>query len=196
MGFFTPDQIELMSKGTVRTDILAEFQFISQTVRIWNGHSPLEAGGHTWKPMHGMAQIDGIGISGGTTSETVNFTLAGLPDQDPDLLGLALSETPDVDQQLVILYLQLFGEDWQPVGNPIGLFWGFMQPPKVSRSVVSGVDNPVQTVTMSAENAFFNRSRPANGRYTDRDQQQRHPGDKFFQFVPSLLFKKIVWPDF
>jgi hypothetical protein len=49
---------------------------------------------------------------------------------------------------------------------------------------------------MTAENAFFNRSRPPYGRYTDRDQQSRSAGDKFFQFTPSLLFKTFTYPDY
>ena len=195
MSFFTAEQIAALSATTVRVDILAELQFVSNTVRVWNGNTDLVTGGHTWRPMFGMASIDGLGVSGGTVSESVTLTLNGLPNQDPDLLGLALEETPEADQQMCIVYLQLFDGDWQPVGNPIGVFWGFMQPPKVSRTPMQGTDGAIQSVTMAVENAFFNRSRPPNGRYTDRDQQRRSPGDKMMQFVPALLFKRIIWPD-
>lgn len=195
MSFFTPEQIAAFAAGKVLVDIITEFQFKSGTVRVWNGVTEMVSGGHVWKPMFGRGSIDGLGVSGGTVSETVTFTLNGLPNQDPDLLGLALEETPEADQQLCIIYLQLFDEDWQPWGNPIGVFWGFMQPPKVSRTPMQGTDGAIQSVTMAVENAFFNRSRPPNGRYTDRDQQRRSPGDKMMQFIPSLLFKRIVWPD-
>jgi hypothetical protein len=196
MAFFTADQLALLSATTVRCDFLVEMQFQTSTARLWNGETDLVSGGHTWKPMHGAGVIDGLGVSGGTASESVTFTLNGLPTQDPDLLSLALNETPDVLQQLVIVYLQLFGEDWQPVGAPLGIWWGFMQPPKVSRTPMQGTEGATQSVSLTAENAFFNRSKPALGRYTDRDQQSRSAGDKFFQFTPNLLFKKFVWPDF
>lgn len=195
-AFFTPEQIELLSRSVVRLDLLAEFQFQSETIYAWNGNTALVAGAHTWLPLYGTATIEGLAISGGTVSETVTFTLNGLPNQSPDFLSKALEETPDVIQQFVVVYLQLFGDDWQPVGSPLGMFWGFMQPPRVNRSPMQDENGAVQSIVLTAENAFFNRSRPAFGRYSDRDQQLRSPGDKFFQFVPSLLFKTFTWPDY
>lgn len=196
MAFFTTEQIAALSATTVRIDILAEFQFASGTKRLWGGNTELVTGGHTWLPTFGAATVDGLGFSGGTSADAVTFTLNGLPNQPADFLGVALTETPDIVQRLAIVYLQLFDSDWQPVGAPIGVFWGFMQPPQVSRSPMGATEGAVQTITLSAENAFFNRSRPPNGRYTDRDQQSRSPGDKFFQFIPGLLFKNILWPDY
>jgi hypothetical protein len=32
-----------------------------------------------------------------------------------------------------------------------------------------------------------------NSRYTDADQQARHPGDKFFEFVSQMAEKEIFW---
>src|SRR6185312_16651874 len=196
MSFFTPEQLAHLAASTVRLDILAKMEFRSKTVYLWNGNTELETGGQTWLPMRGAATVDGLGVAAGTASETVTFQLDGLPDQASDLLALALEETPDVAQQLVTVYLQLFDEDWQPQGAPIGIWWGFMQPPRITRTPMQGTEGAVQSITLTAENAFFNRSRPPHGRYTDRDQQKRAPGDKFFQFTPSLLFKTFTYPDF
>ncbi|WP_252924730.1 hypothetical protein [Aliihoeflea sp. 40Bstr573] len=196
MAFFTTDQLSALSSSTVRLDILVKMEFKSGTVYVWNGNTDLETGGQTWRPMHGRGTIDGIGISSGTVSEAVTLTLSGLPEQQTDLLALALEESPDVAQQSVTIYVQLFGDDWQPIGAPIGIWWGFMQPPRVERSQMQGIEGAQQAVSVVAENAFFNRSRPPYGRYTDRDQQKRYPGDKFFQFMSSLLFKTFVYPDY
>ncbi|PWJ80649.1 hypothetical protein C7441_112191 [Pseudaminobacter salicylatoxidans] len=192
--FFTPAQIEHLSQSTVRLDLLVEFQFTTGTVRVWNGNTELPAGGKTWKPMYGSGQIDGLSMPTGGTAEAVNFTVSGIPGDSIGLLAKALEESPTVTQQLVTVYLQLFDADWQTFGAPIGIWWGFMQPPRVNRSQMQDTEGAVQTVTMTAENAFFNRSRPPYGRYTDRDQQKRSPGDKFFQFTPSLLFKTFQYP--
>lgn len=196
MAFFTDDQLAMLAGSTVRCDILAELRFKSETVRTWNGNTVLPVGGHDWMPLKGIASIDGLAVSGMGQSEAVTMTLSGVPSSELDFLSLALEETPDANQQLAVLALQFFGEDWQPVGTPLGIFWGFMQPPKVSRGDMTLTDGAVQTITVSAENAFFNRSRAPNGRYTDRDQQSRSPGDKFFQFVASLVNRTFVWPDF
>lgn len=196
MDFFTPEQIEHFASSTVRIDLLAQMEFIDDTVRVWNGTTRLEANGETWMPMHGCGAIDGIGLSTGTTSEAVTMTLSGLPEDATNLLANALQRTPRVNQQVMKTLIQLFDDDWQTVGNPIPVWWGFMQPPEVSRTPMQETEGATQTIGVSAENAFFNRGRPPYGRYTDRDQQRRYPGDKFFQFTPSLLFKTVTYPDY
>lgn len=194
MAFFSSEQVAQLSGAVVRLDFLVEFQFASGTKRVWSGNQALTAGGHEWLPTRGAGTIDGLSGMTGTAAETVTFTLSGIPNEQAGLLAEALAGSDDTAQQLVIVYLHLFGEDWQPLGSPIGIWWGFMQPPQVSRSEMIGVEGAVQSVKMSAENAFFNRSRPPFGRYTDRDQQARSPGDLFLQFTPHLLFKTFHYP--
>ncbi len=196
MAFFTDDQVARFSTSPVRVALLAEFRFTAGTKRVWNGDTVLEAGGREWLPMHGAGGIDGLSAQSGTAAEAVTFTVSGLPNDAAGLLAEALAGTDDAVQQLVTVYLQLFSDDWQPAGAPIGIWWGFMQPPKVSRSEMQGDEGGVQSVEMTAENAFFNRSRPPFGRYTDRDQQQRSPGDRFLQFTSSLLFKTFNYPQY
>lgn len=196
MAFFTPDQVAALSATVVRAALLVQFDFTSGTKYAWNGNTELVIGGNTYLPMYGFGQIDGLGYSSGEQSEAVTLSLDGLPDQNLDLLSSALAETGEVDQKMLTISLQLFDDDWQPVGSPVGIFRGFMQPPAVSRAAGSETDGGTQTITLDAENIFYGRARPPYGRNTDRDQQARSPGDKFFGFVTSLLFKKIVYPDY
>ncbi|RWO08236.1 hypothetical protein [Mesorhizobium sp.] len=197
-AFFTPEQLELLAASTVRADFLITFEFLSATERAWNGNQALPANdGNTYLPMFGFGSVEGLGLAGqGTVSESVTISLDGLPGQALDWLSQALANTADVNQQMVTVALQLFSEDWQPVGLPIPVFRGFMQPPRVSRSTMSTEAGATQSISVTAENIFFGRSRPPFGRNTDRDQQARYPGDKFFGFVNSLLFKTITYPDF
>jgi hypothetical protein len=146
--------------------------------------------------MYQTAAIDGITLSGGTVSEFVQVSANGLPDQALDYLAEALAETPDIDQQTAVLSVQLFTDEWQPSGIPIPVFVGAMQPPKVSRQPMQDENGGLQSISITIENLFFNRSRPPHGRYTDRDQQSRSPGDLFFGFVSSILSKTIRYPDF
>lgn len=197
MGFFTEEQVELLSASTVRAALLVEFAFASETKYLWNGHYRLTSGGHVWEPMRGAATIDGLDAPAGNAADTVTFALPGLPTGETDhILALALEETPEANQRSVRIYLQLFNGYWQPVGSPIGIWWGFLQPPKATRTPASEDIGGVQTVSIEAENAFFNRARPPAGRYTDRDQQKRSPGDKFFQFTSGLSFKTFWYPSY
>lgn len=197
MAFFTSEQIAALSATTVRCDLLFAFDFKSSPYYAWNGNTELTVGGHTYKPMYGFGQVDGLGISGpGTVSEAVTLSLDGLPDMPLDFLAKALSETDEVQQRTVTISLQLFDADWQTTGSPIPLFMGFMQPPSVTRSEMQGVDGAVQSISVQAENVFFGRSRPPRGRATDRDQQVRSPGDKFFGFTAGLVVKTYRYPDY
>lgn len=195
--FFTAEQLALLTASRVYVSLLVKFDWASGAQYAWNGYTELTVGGNTYLPMRGMGTIEGLGLSGASgASDSVTISVDGLPDQALGFLAKALADTPLVDQQLVTVYIQLFSDDWQTVGNPIPVFWGFAQPPKVSRTEMQGTEGAVQSIAIVAENAFFNRSRPPYGRYTDRDQQARSPGDKFFGFVSSLLFKTITYPDY
>jgi len=196
MAFFTTEQIEALSQKSVRIAFLCELQFVSDTAYVWNGEYNLFSGGQTWMPLHGIGRIEGLGMSGDAASEQVTLSLSGVPDYEPNILALALEQTPEANQQLVKVYLQFFDEEWQPIGVPVLMWFGFMQPPRVSRTTTDSTDGQVQSITVTAENAFFNRSRAPYGRNTDRDQQKRYPGDKYFQFTPTLLSKTFVYPDY
>lgn len=196
MAFFTDTQLAQLSASTVRIDLLIQMEFVGETVRVWNGNTPLVANGETWIPMHGRGTIDGIGYSSGTAAESVTIGLSGLPGQASDLLANALENTPRVNQQLVKLFVQLFDDEWQNIGNPIPVWWGYAQPPEITRSQMQGVEGAVQSISITAENAFFNRSRPPFGRLTDRDQQRRHNGDRFCQHIPRLFQATFTYPDF
>lgn len=195
--FFTPDQIAVLSATTVRCDFLVAFEFASGTKRAWNGNTELTIGGAVYQPMFGTGQIEGLGYTNeGTASDSVTLTLSGLPGDRIDILSAALADSGEVAQRMVTIALQLFDNNWQPVGAPINLFRGFMQRPKVSRTAMQDGEGSTQSISLVAENIFYGRARPANGRNTDRDQQSRSPGDRFFGFVAALVQKVITYPDY
>lgn len=196
MAFFSSQQMAEFAKRQVRLDLLVEFRFASETTRVWNGNTALETGGNRYEPMYGFGSVDGLGMSSTTAAQNVTFQLSGLPDATLNFLAAALNANNEVDQRIVVVSIQLFDEEWQAIGNPAPIWWGFMQPPRITRTEMQGFEGGIQSISMTAENAFFNRSRPAYGRYTDRDQQARSNGDKFFQFVGSLLFKSFNYPDY
>jgi hypothetical protein len=194
--FFTPWQLSVLSQGTVLVDRVVKFEFVSQTMYAWNGNSPLPVGGKTYLPMYGFGRIEGDGYAGGTVSEAITLTLSGLPDQELDFLGMALADTAEVEQQMLTLALLLFDVNWQPIGEPIPYFRGYMQPPKVARGSMQDAQGATQSISMSVENIFFSRARPPNGRCTDREQQARSPGDTLFGFVSSVVSKTMNYPDY
>ncbi|MGL5936975.1 MAG: hypothetical protein ACRCZI_15295 [Cetobacterium sp.] len=193
MDFFTADQLLALQQKVVRAATLCELFFDTTPERVWNGDTLLTAGGRSWKPLRGAGFIDGIPGLGQGTAESVTLRLSGT---DESILALTLSESDLVSQRLMVLYMQLMGDDWQPIGQPLAVFYGYMQPPRVDRSVVNGEEGSEQSISIECLNAFYNRSRPPYGRYNDSDQQRRYDGDKFFSFVSSLVSKIVTYPDY
>jgi hypothetical protein len=196
MTFYTADEIARFSSGNVRVAFLVEMYFVSKTMGVWNGNTKLTVNGTEFIPMFGAGNIDGLSFTNSTTSDQVTISVSGV---NSDILGQILSEAGELQDRLVKIYLQSFDDDWQPIAAAPVIFFGYMQPPEGTQDeVVLDVNSasPTHTVTIAAENIYYNRSRSPGGRYSDRDQQYRHPGDKVFDFMPGLVFKTFAYPDF
>lgn len=50
------------------------------------------------------------------------------------------------------------------------------------------------TISITAEHAGIDLTRPANVYYSDDDQQRLNPGDLFLQFMADQIDQRIVWP--
>lgn len=196
MAFFSADEIARLAAKEVRVAPLVKFEFDGDTAYAWNGYTPLITGWQTWLPMFGAGSIDGLGFTGTGASENVTVSLNGLPDDALPFLANAINTTTQVSQRLMTVYMQFFDENWQPDAPPIGIFYGFMQPPSISRAPATDTEGSIQTISIVAENAFYFRSKPKNGRYTDADQKRRSPTDKGLEFTKSLTFKNFTYPDF
>lgn len=196
MAFFTADEIAFFNSGKpIRCAFLFEMDFKSGKKGAWNGARELTVNGVVFKPMFGAGSLEGLSFENSTVSRNTTIKVSGVRN---DVLGLALSEAEEVQQQYLKIYLQMFDEEWKPIAAPPAIGIWLMQAPEVTQDEVSqdSDTSPSQTISISAENIWFNRSRSPAGRYTDRDQQILHPGDDFFKFVPSLVFKTFPYPDF
>jgi hypothetical protein len=196
MTFFTPSEIAVFESGSVRCAFLVKMDFASETIGVWNGNTKLLVDGVDYMPMYGAGTIDGLSFTNSTTSDQVTIGVSGA---NADILGLAMAEAGEVQDRLVTIFLQLFDDNWQPIAAAPAIFFGYMQPPEGNQDEVVldvGASSPTHTITIAAENIYFNRSRAPGGRYSDRDQQYRHPGDDVFNFMPGLVFKTFNYPDF
>lgn len=196
MGYFSAEHLEYLTANEVRGDILVEMQFASETMRVWNGNTDLVTpDDETWKPLYGAGSVDGLEFSNGTESSRITLALPGFQ-SDTDLLSIAINEDDETEGRICKLHMVLFDADWQVRVPTVNIFWGYMRRPTVSKSRIKGSEGGVQSIRLGVENIFYNRSQAPAGRFTDRDQQERSPGDLICQFIPGLLFKTWVYPDY
>jgi len=179
--------------------ILCQFDFPSQTVRLWDGAGPyLDGSGHIWA---GVVLNDGLDqIESAMNGEAATLVLA-LSGVDPEVSRLAYEdmEAGEVIGSRVRIIIQPMDEWSQPVGEAEVKFTGRIDNLLID-DVVQG-DNVVSQVTVECTNRFDLRTLTSGSVLSDVDQKARsallNPGaapDRFCERVTGLSDKSIVWP--
>lgn len=193
MTFISSEAAAAMVGATVRVATLVELQFASQTMHLWNGAGTIDVSGETWQGAGAMGSIDGLQQSRDPVSSKVTLRLSGV---SAEVLAVAKANTTDVEGRPAYIWQQLFDAEWQPIGARIPVFWGTMQRISIARTEANEFDGGSRLCELEIENPFAARARPTLSRWTDADQQARHPGDRFCRFVPLQRTQTITWPDY
>lgn len=196
MGYFSPGEVAILSSGTCRCATLVEFQFADGDVFLWNGLGVRNFNGIEYTGCGDLGTIEGLEEARSPVSQQVTFTLSGVGDSPVDLLARVIDSSDLVQGRLAIVSLQLFNDDWGAVGNPVPVYFGLMMPPRVTREPATETQGASRTISLPTENLFYGRHRPPSGRYTDREQQSRFPGDRFCEYVPQMVDLTLTWPDY
>jgi hypothetical protein len=136
----------------------------------------------TWIGAGGISAIDAIGEGTDGSAVGVKATLFGIPS----------SFRNDIADQAVRgvrmdFYVGALNETFQEVEGRKLLWRGKLD----TYTIVDSGDTIMVEVT--GESRMRDQGRPAIKRFTDEYQQRKHPGDKFFQFVPQMAEIPILW---
>ena len=186
----------MLAATQVRVATLVDFNFTGSPTYCWNGFGQRVFAGKTYIGVGDIGQIDGLEEVRTAQSTQVTFTLSGVADSPAGLLAKAIDATDIVQGNLVIVSLQLFDGNWNTYSSPIAIYFGIMQQPKVTRETATPEHGARRILSLPAENLFYGRARPPAGRYTNREQQQRYPGDRFCEYTSQLVNLSITWPDY
>lgn len=173
---------------TVRAAPLVEFLFKSSTERVWPGDYKLTAGGREWDGMTKLLSVDGLRSRSDLAAEALTIKVSGV---SPELVAIAKDSANEAKGYPVNVYLQFFGEDWQPLDNVILLRSAIMDQLRFSTT-----GPQLREVTCTAEGIFVARNYAPYAYYTDRDQNARFPGDRGLELVGGLVYKVVTWPNF
>lgn len=189
--------IELYGKGNaLNLPALVYFDFRDAPIGVWGGGYDLTAGGMVWQGLGKsglLIGIDGLEDNTNLQASDMTFSISGVDDammaifKDEDRAGYVGS--------MVGVYAQFCDVSWQPVTGcpPLAIRAGFMGAATASRT--QNEDGSwTRTLSLPASNMFYGRGNAPASFFTDRDQQIRHPGDRFFQFVPSIQEASINVP--
>lgn len=195
---FNDAEVAALESDTQRIGIF--FRMATDPVtRLWLGVGDIEPGinalDETNETYLGLGQLIDVPalqqlING--VAERVTFHVSGV---SSDTLRMASTEANDVKGAPVSVGICLFASAWQQLGPPTWLSQNYAD--FVALSQQSDGKTTTRVIELSVGSRFTGRRRRGLSFLTDRDQQARHPGDKFCERT-TLLEAGIekVWPTF
>lgn len=182
MSISTTNKAALESNSA--TDIY--FLFLDLAGDPWRactGTRTYPALGEDWL---GIGEIGGIGDlaeASDVAARPITLSLSGV---DPFIVEPVLSRT-NYKGRVVRVYRGFLDDDGDLVDDPFAVWTGRMDVGTVT------LDSGVAIAQMQCEPLAARLLRPNISRYSDQDHQLRWPGDRFFEYLPQMAQKDVVW---
>lgn len=173
---FTAAQIAYLDANRDRVEVrrLFEVQFASGTLRLVEGSTPLVADGHEWLAAHGLISVGELAFpeDGPMVAAPVDYVFGRVT------IGLTepMMNESEWRDRLLIQRAQFF-TDGTPVGPTFVLHRGRIADIREDESAESF------RYSVRVEGPFRDRNETLLGKYTDRDQQMRSPGDRGCEYA-------------
>lgn len=180
-GVFTDAQIARFSEEGVIYAILARLDFVTGTVRLWEGGMSIDAGGYTWKGVadpdsNRIVMISEVVLPEPGVASAIRIGLTGI---NQAAIEAAVEDSAEVEGQPAELFICMFDGDEQPIGNPVSL-----DPASYMTAFShSAKGMSERSVSITIEGTWSAKDFPPGAQLTDADQQRRHTGDRVCKFV-------------
>lgn len=156
--------------------------FDSGTLNLWLGIGDLTYNGVTYTGTGTILSISQIQERKEITANGLQLTLNGL---EPGILTIA--EDEPYQNRSLEMYLAMLDSSGNVVASPYLMFEGFMDVMKIKD------DGKSVLIDMTVENALISLERPLDTKYTSEDQKRDYPLDTFFDFIPDIQNKEVIW---
>lgn len=181
MRTLTGAAITAISGKTLPMALLIEMD-LTAALNLNTSNLNLVIGGTTYYGTKGLGKIGAIEESSAEV-RGLQFELAGVRS---DMLSLALSEP--VQGKAVRIKTAIFDPATYTVLDT-RLRWAG----RLDVMTIADADQ-ASVITVTAEHAGIDLTRPASSLYTDAEQQRLRAGDLFLQFLADQVEQRIVWP--
>lgn len=167
--------------GGAMVALLGEFEFESETLRLWTGYGQIVYNGNTYIGGGNLIAISPYQETQDLQAQGLRFSLSGITS---DSLSLAFQE--EYQGNPCRLYIATIDED-RTVISAYKFFTGIMDFIDVSD------DGKESKLILSAENIMTQLKRVKVSRYTDEDQKSKYPTDQGLSLISQLQDKELVW---
>lgn len=166
----------------VRPLLFALLAFDSAPLAVTNAPFDIAWGGDSYR---GVGQFGGVeAVEEGVELQAYRIALRlnGVP---VALTAIALNE--HYQGRTATLSLGFLDAGHALVDTPFTLFRGRMDSMTVSIGETA-------SILLTVESRLADWERPRVRRYNNADQQQRFPGDRFFEFAEQTAERNVIWP--
>jgi hypothetical protein len=129
-----------------------------------------------------LGQVGSIKESSNLDPDRCQITLSGI---DTVLLAAILAE--NYVNRPAFVYIALLDDSNQIIGEPFVHFPGVVGALAVSYGSTA-------VINIELNDSLVLWARPKIKRYTNQQQQSKHPGDKGLEFVEQIADKDVIWP--
>ena len=170
-----------IGKAELSPILLAELDFSSGFVRVWNGYGTISHNGSTYTGAGTLVAIAPITESTELKAVSYSMSLTGIPST---LLATALGES--YQGRAAKVWLGFMNTTGSLIADPVLALSAHMDTMEINEGAESS------TITLTVETTLANL-RARESRYTDQEQQRRYAGDTGLSRVAKLVDKAIFW---
>lgn len=168
--------------GQILNLLLVMVDTDSGPVRLFAGRGSIEFNDETWYGAGKLLNVSSVNETTDVEAVGSTLTVSGVPVE-----FLQQAETEIRPGHRCEIWVGALDDGGVIIGEPVMVFAGYTD-------VITTADSQTTcSVSINVENRLIDLTRAPNGRYTDQDQQQRHPGDLGFEFVAALQDLTVTW---
>lgn len=181
MRGLTAGMVTALTGKNVKLVGLFKFEFDSGDVRFWTGVGNITYNSEVYTGSGNLLSISEVSETMELKAKGVTFKLSGV---NASIISLAYTE--NYQGRPATFFLAALDSSRAIISDPFIAFKGRMD-------VMDDFDDgKTATITLTVESHLIDLEKPNVRYYTDEDQQLEYPGDRFFEFVPTLVEKEII----
>lgn len=181
----TQDTRDAATASVVRPIVFVQFEFASETTRVWSGVGSIDWAGETWE---GLGELGKISLIEETTDLRIAGVVFELSGVDSDLIAVSMDKS-EYRRRPVAVWMGFTTDDMRTVVvDPFQVWDG-----RLDKMTVQ--DGPTATIQVTSEHHLADLERSRARRYTEADQQAAYPDDKGLEFIEAIQDQTLEWPN-
>lgn len=170
-----------LAERVYRPVCFAELNFDGGTERLHTWRGNLTVDGNVFVGLGELVGVGNIVEGGGLSAEGITLRATGLTNK-----WLQIARDEHVHGRTARLWFGMLDDDYALIADPDGPYLLRMDAMEITR------DDETGTVFLKLQTLAVLWSQANIRRCTDEDQQNVHPGDRFFEFMPEMAEKELI----